>query len=50
MRLNIQTNLVHEFYFTFQKHTNSEVQKLPSQLHFSLLSIIEIITSTNNKN
>ena len=48
MRLNIQTNLVHEFYFTFQKHTNSEVQKLPSQLHFSLLSIIE--TSTNNKN
>lgn len=50
MRLNIKTNLVDEFYFSFQKLTNSEVQKLPSQFHFSLLSIIEIITSTSNEN
>ena len=32
-------------YCTFHKHANSKVQKLPSQLHFSLPSIIITITS-----
>ena len=32
-------------YCAFQKHANSEVQKPPSQLHFSLLSILITITS-----
>ena len=32
-------------YCAFHKHENSKVQKLPSQLRFSLLSIIITITS-----
>ena len=33
------------FYCAFHKHANSKVQKPPSQLHFSLPSIIITITS-----
>ena len=33
------------FYCAFHKHANSEVQKPPSQLRFSLPSIIITITS-----
>ena len=34
-------------YCAFQKYTNSEVEKSPSQLHFSLLSILIAITSSD---
>ena len=34
-------------YCAFQKYANSEVEKSPSQLHFSLLSILIAITSNN---
>ena len=34
-------------YCTFHKHVNSKVQKLPSQLHFLLPSIIITITSND---
>ena len=37
-------------YRTFQKHENSEVQKPPSQLRFSLPSIINMITSNGPLN
>ena len=33
-------------YCAFHKHANSKVQKMPSQLRFSLPSIIIMITST----
>ena len=36
---------LHFTYCAFQKHANSEAEKLPSQLHFLLLSIIIMITS-----
>ena len=38
-------NLLRKLYCTFHKHANSKVQKLPSQLRFSLPSIIITITS-----
>ena len=43
-------NVLLSFTALFKKHTNSEVQKLPSQLHFSLPSIIITITSNEPLN
>ena len=41
----IVTIFISVFYCAFQKHANSEVQKPPSQVRFSLPSIIITITS-----
>ena len=40
-----KTTCWEKLYCTFHKHANSKVQKLPSQLHFSLPSITITITS-----
>ena len=47
---SIYLPIPHAFNCTFQKHPNSEVQKLRSQLCFSLPSIIIRITSNKRYN
>ena len=43
-------NFLMDSYCAFHKHANSKVQKPPSQLHFSLPSIIITITSNEPGN